>query len=190
MARLFLIRHGEPVAGWGGVDADPELTERGHAQAEAAARALSAFGDLDVVSSPMLRCRQTATPFAMLRGLPAVVERRVSEVAAPAGVTDRPAWLRANFPWDAGVGCRQWSDVDKALRAWRYDAVRTVSALTRDTAVVSHFIAINAIVSAALNSDKTIVFRPGHASITELERTHEGLRVVTLGAEMQSADVR
>jgi broad specificity phosphatase PhoE len=59
-----------------------------------------------------------------------------------------------------------------------------------DTAVFTHFIAINAIVSVAANSADTIVFRPAHCSITELEVSNDGLRVVRLGHEMQSADVR
>ncbi|PZO54901.1 MAG: histidine phosphatase family protein [Alphaproteobacteria bacterium] len=190
MPRLFLIRHAEPAAGWGGAHADPGLTERGRAQAQAAAQSLAEYGPLDVLTSPMARCRETAAPFAALRGAEALIEPRVSEVVAPAGVTDRPAWLRNNFPWDEGLARRHWSDVDAELQTWRDAAVRAVSAIARDTAVFSHFIAINAIVSAALGSDNTIVFRPGHASITELELSPSGLRVVMLGAEMQSADVR
>jgi len=190
MPRLFLIRHAEPAARWGGEDADPGLTQRGHTQAQTAAHALAAYGALDVLTSPMRRCRETAAPFAATRGLKAIIESRVSEVVAPPGVDDRPAWLRGNFPWADGVERRRWDAVDEALRVWRDEAVRAVSALARDTAVFSHFIAINAIVSAALGSDKTIVFRPGHASITALDSTRDGLRVVTLGADMQSADVR
>jgi len=190
MPRLFLIRHGEPAANWGDAHADPGLTERGAAQAAGAARALSKYGSLDVWTSPMLRCRETAAPFAALVGEEPFVEPRVSEVVAPTGVTDRPAWLRANFPWDEGVQRKRWDEVDPELLAWRDQAVEAIRTAARDTAVFSHFIAINAIVSAAAGSDNAIMFRPGHASITELEVSRDGLRVVALGAEMQSADVR
>ncbi len=190
MPRLFLIRHAEPAAGWGGAHADPGLTELGHAQAMTAAQALAQYGPLAVLTSPMARCRETAAPYAALRGVEALIEPRVSEVVAPPGVTDRPAWLRSNFPWDAGLARRQWRDIDAELQSWRDEAVSAMLAITRDSAVFSHFIAINAIVSAALGSDKTVVFRPGHASITELDVSPRGLSVVMLGAEMQSADVR
>lgn len=190
MPRLFLIRHAEPAASWGGADIDPGLTEKGHWQAQETARALLEFGDLALVSSPMLRCRQTAAAYAALRGREAVIEQRVSEVVAPAGVMDRPAWLRANFPWDDGAPRRGWSDVDPVLRAWRDAAIGAMREIPRDAAVYSHFIAINAIVSAAMESDETIVFRPGHASITELAHDGGKLSVVRLGADMTSSDVR
>jgi broad specificity phosphatase PhoE len=190
MTRLFLIRHAEPAAGWGGDAHDPGLTEKGRAQAEAAAQALLAMGPLDVVSSPMLRCRETAAPFAALRSVDPRIEQRVSEVVAPSSVSDRPAWLRATFPWDDGVARRQWSDVADDLRTWRDACSDAVREMRVDTAVFTHFIAINAITSAVLGSGDTIVFRPAHCSITELERTSDGLRVVRLGGEMVSADVR
>jgi broad specificity phosphatase PhoE len=190
MSRLFLIRHAEPASSWGGADHDPGLTEQGRAQAEAAARVLSHFGRLETMTSPMRRCQETAAPFGLLSGQTPRVERAVSEVAAPAGVSDRPAWLRSNFPWDDGVERRTWRDVDPALRAWREDAVGAMCAIQRDVAVFSHFIAINAIVGAAMESEETIVFRPGHASITELALEGGKLRVIKLGTEAKSADVR
>jgi broad specificity phosphatase PhoE len=190
VTRLFLIRHAEPAASWGGADADPGLSEKGAAQAAAAAEALAGLGDLDLVCSAMLRCRETAAPYEAMRGKTALIEPRVSEVVAPAGVADRPAWLRANFPWGDGVARRRWADADPALRAWRDDVAAAIARLTRDTAVFSHFIALNAIVGVAMESEETIVFRPGHASVTELALSDGRLRVVKLGAEMQSADVR
>lgn len=190
MTRLFLIRHAEPAASWGGDAHDAGLTEKGQAQAEGAAKALLAMGLLDVVSSPMLRCRETAAPFAAARALAPLIEPRVSEVVAPAGVADRPAWLRANFPWDEGVARRQWSDVAPDLRTWRDACGAALREMKKDTAIFTHFIAINAIVSAATGSNDTIVFRPAHCSITELELGPDGLRLVRLGGEMISADVR
>jgi broad specificity phosphatase PhoE len=190
MTRLFLIRHAEPAAGWGGDALDPGLSDLGREQAEGAAEALSVMGPLDLVSSPMLRCRETAAPYATRRGVAARIEQRVSEVVAPTGVTDRRAWLRETFPWDDGVARRQWGDVASELRDWRDACGAALRDMSADTAVFTHFIAINAIVSVATNSADTIVFRPAHCSITELEISEGGLRVVRLGREMQSADVR
>lgn len=190
MTRLFLIRHGEPEAAWGGAVDDPGLSEAGRAQATVAAGALSTLGPLAVVSSPMRRCRETATPFEAIAGANALVEPRVSEVVAPAGVTDRRAWLRENFPWDPGVARRRWRDVDPALRVWRDSVVRCALGLKRDTAVFSHFIAINALASVAMQSDETIVCIPGYASITEFVVRDGELALVRLGETMVQGEVR
>jgi broad specificity phosphatase PhoE len=190
MTRLFLIRHGEPEAAWGGAVNDPGLSAAGRAQAEAAAAALLAAGRLEAISSPMRRCRETAAPFEAIAGQAARVEPRVSEVVAPGGVTDRRSWLRETFPWDEGRARRTWGSVDPALRAWRDDVVSAVMGLRTDTAVFSHFIAINAIASVAMRGDETIVCTPDYASITELEVRNGALHLVKLGASMVQGEVR
>lgn len=190
MTRLFLIRHGEPEAAWGGAVDDPGLSDAGRAQAAGAAEALFALGPLAIASSPMRRCRETAAPYERDRTIQAVIEPRVSEVVAPVGVTDRRAWLRENFPWDAGVARRRWSEVDPALRAWRDSVVDCVLALKQDTAVFSHFIAINALASVAMRSDETIVCVPGYASITEFEVSNGVLGLIRLGESMAKGEVR
>ena len=190
MTRLFLIRHGEPEAAWGGASDDPGLSAAGRAQAAEAANALASFGPLAIVSSPMRRCRETAAPFEVKLGSNARLDPGVSEVVAPAGVGDRRAWLRENFPWDRGVPRRSWSEAAPALRGWRDSVVSSVLMLTQDTAVFSHFIAINALASAAMRSDDTIVCVPGYASITEFEVRDGALALVRLGESMVQGEVR
>jgi len=190
MTRLFLIRHGEPEAAWGGAVDDPGLSEEGRQQATQAAAALAKLGPLAIVSSPMRRCRETAAPFEARLGSSAFIEGRVSEVVAPCGVADRRAWLRETFPWDAGVARRQWRDVDPALRTWRDSVVGCALSLKQDTAVFSHFIAINALASVATRSDDTIVCTPGYASITEFEIRDGGLELIRLGESMVRGEVR
>lgn len=190
MTRLFLIRHGEAAAAWGGDARDPGLSEAGREQAKATAKALAAIGAFDIVSSPMARCLETSAAYAELIARERVIEPRVSEVVAPASVSDRRAWLRENFPWDAGVQRRQWSSVDPALRAWRDDVAECVLELKRDTAVFSHFIAINALASVATKSQDTIVCVPGYASINEFEIRDGSLHLVRLGESMVQGEVR
>lgn len=188
MARLFLIRHGEPDTVWGGGGPDPGLSGRGQVQAEAAARTLLLEGPLAIVSSPMRRCRQTAAPLEKLAKTVSLTDPRVSEVLAPRGVTDRRAWLRENFPWADGR-TRAWATLDAALHAWRAETLAAARAVSADTAMFSHFIAINAIVGAALGREDTIVRRPDHASITELEVAGGALRLVRMGAELRAGEV-
>lgn len=191
MRRLFLIRHGEPVSAWGGDATDPGLSAEGRVQASAAASELMARGRLAIISSPMLRCVETAQPYRLLSGIEPRIEKRVSEVVAPPGVTDRRAWLRETFPWAEGSEPRTWDSVDPALLRWREDVLSALRELRDDTAVFSHFIAINAIVTAATGSPHTIACKPGFASITEIALHDDGaLQLIALGEEMRVDDVR
>lgn len=190
MARLFLIRHAEPAASWGGADADPGLSELGRAQAGHAARALLAEGALRIISSPMRRALETAAPYAALRGSTPLIEPRVGEVVAPEGVEHRSAWLQENFPWRDDTKRRSWSTLDPAAHAWREDMLSWVRGVREDTAAFSHFIAINVVAGAALARDETIVCRPGHASVTLLEVNDGALRLVRFGEGMRVDDVR
>lgn len=63
MKRLFLIRHGETEANAEGrmvSSSDPPLNASGAAQVDALGRAMASASLSRIVSSPMLRCRQTA----------------------------------------------------------------------------------------------------------------------------------
>jgi broad specificity phosphatase PhoE len=182
---LFLIRHGEPESAWGDPGGDPSLSAKGHAQA-AAAR-LGAHGPLAAISSPMRRCQETAAPF--LFGASATIEQRVSEVATPGDVADRRAWLRRNFPWQDAEARRTWEELDITMREWRERVLAALREIETDAAIFTHFIAINAIVGAAINRRDTIVCRPDHASITEVEMRDGKLHLLRLGVQMSVGDV-
>lgn len=190
MASIFLIRHGQPSQAWGGAGSDPGLSDLGAAQAEAAATALEAFGDLKIVSSPMRRCVETAAPYARRRGIDPTIEDRVSEIVSTEGVADRAAWLQERFPWRDRTQKRTWSTLEPRLHEWRDAMLRFIRELREDTAVFTHFIAINVICGAAEDVEHTIVCTPGHASITEIEVRGGALRLMRHGAEMQVDDVR
>lgn len=73
MGRLLLVRHGESI--WNREQivqgqAGPGLTDRGHAQATHLARWLveEIDGEVAFVSSDLVRCRETAAPFAAALG--------------------------------------------------------------------------------------------------------------------------
>jgi broad specificity phosphatase PhoE len=185
MRRVYMIRHGSPASSWGeSDDADPGLDANGHNQAQAAAKTLLALPQPPhlVVSSPLRRCRETAAPFAQQLGMSARIETKVAEIPTPAGIARemRPSWLRAAF--DA-----QWSAIEGDIDylAWR-DAVAATVAAAADTAVFSHFVAINAAVSAATSDPRVLCFRPGHASITVFETDGENLTLIERGSEAQT----
>lgn len=183
MPRLYLIRHGKPAAAWGDADDDPGLDALGQDQARAARDWLLAqpaeHRPKHVVSSPLRRCRETAEPTAEALAVPVEVDPVVGEIPTPRALTpeQRPAWLRQAFQ---GL----WSDIqgDLDYDAWRREIVGSLAA-RGDTAVFSHYVAINAAVSLLTGSDKVLAFRPDHASITVLETDGTGVRLVEMGRE-------
>lgn len=183
MARLYLIRHGKPASTWGGAEADPGLDETGRAQAQAACEWLMGLPAVDrpkrVVSSPLRRCRETAEPTARALGVDIEIDPTVGEIPTPKALPEpeRPAWLRRAF---AGTWVQIEGDLDYG--AWR--AAIAESLIRRgDTAVFSHYVAINAVVSKLTDDERVLCFRPDHASITVLETDGEALTLVERGAE-------
>ncbi|WP_372786247.1 histidine phosphatase family protein [Phenylobacterium sp.] len=183
MARLYLIRHGKPAAVWGGDDDDPGLDETGQAQARAARDWLMALPAADrptkVVSSPLRRCRETADPTAAALGVAVEIDARVGEIPTPAALAadERGPWLRTSF---AGT----WAEIEGDLDydAWRAEITASLAARGH-TAVFSHYVATNAVVSQLLGDPKVLAFRPDHASITVLETDGATLSLVEMGRE-------
>ena len=71
--KIVLVRHGRPDEGHAERPHDPPLADDGRRQAEAVADALAAEGIDRIVTSPLLRARQTAEPLATRLGLVAEV---------------------------------------------------------------------------------------------------------------------
>ncbi|MDB5436613.1 MAG: histidine phosphatase family protein [Phenylobacterium sp.] len=183
MARLYLIRHGKPAAAWGGDDDDPGLDETGQAQARAARDWLLALPPAErptkVVSSPLRRCRETAEPTAQALGVTLEIDERVGEIPTPVALAaaERGPWLRKSF---AGT----WAEIEGDLDydAWRHSITASLAA-RGNTAVFSHYVATNAVVSQLTGDPAVVVFRPDHASITVLETDGTDLVLVAKGRE-------
>lgn len=183
MPRLYLIRHGKPAATWGGHDDDPGLDETGRQQAAAARDLLLGLPDGHrprlVVSSPLARCRETAEPTARALGVDVEIDPGVGEIPTPASLAaaDRGEWLRQAFQG-------AWGEItgDLDYDAWRRQVAQALHA-RGDTAVFSHFVAINAVVSLLTGEDRVVSFRPDHTSITVLETDGKTLTLVEKGRE-------
>jgi probable phosphoglycerate mutase len=81
---IVLIRHGEPE--WvrdGLAVVDPPLTERGHRQAERLADYLSDERFDEVLVSPLVRARQTATPLLAALGVAEAIDPWLEEIRDP-----------------------------------------------------------------------------------------------------------
>ena len=170
---IYLVRHGEAAAGWGD-HPDPGLSDLGHKQAAAVADTLLKLGATSLINSPMQRCRETAAPFAAALKATPRVEPAVSEIVTPPGIDDRVSWLRTLMQG-------QWP---ADMQGWRRSAYEAVDTLPAQTAVFSHFVAINAIIGEVTGQNQVLVFKPGHCSVTILARDQQGrLALESLGDE-------
>lgn len=176
MPRLYLIRHGEPSGTWGQADPDPGLTDLGRKQAQAAAEQLQKTPPKRIVSSPLKRAQETAQPLARAMNMSAVIAEAVAEIPTPANVAfaNRADWLR-------NLMAGEWGATDPALQAWRNGVTAYLSGLDEDTAIFSHFVAINVALGAAIGDDRVVCFKPAHASITVLETKGRAISLVELG---------
>jgi broad specificity phosphatase PhoE len=180
MTRVRLVRHGRATGGWDD-DLDPGLDDVGRQEAERLAMLLGPLGDADpplLVTSPLRRCRETATPLALRWGVTPVVEAAVAEVPSPPGIPmgERVPWLRRAM---AGT----WSELGGRYTDYRDGVVAAVSALPDGAVVVSHFIAINAVIGASQGDDRVLLRRLDNTSVTTVDVSEAGLVLVEGGRE-------
>lgn len=175
MPKLFVIRHGNAEAGFGGA-MDPGLDALGREQAEAAAQKLKGIGPLPILSSPLARTQQTAAPLAKLWGRTPVIEHAVAEIPSPnlASLEERALWLRKLMQGS-------WRDVNPELASWREHCIATVTAIPQDTVIFSHYVAINVMAGAATDDDRVVVFSPDNCSVTVFETDGSSLRLTEKG---------
>jgi broad specificity phosphatase PhoE len=176
MARLYMVRHGRAAAGFD--VADPGLDELGRSQAEDVAKKLVPRGPARILTSPLQRARATALPLARLWRREAFVETAVAEIPTPPqfSVTERVPWLRKFM---SGT----WREADATLAGWREQVVATLTGMTEDTVIFSHFIAINVGVGHAVRDDRVVIFSPDNCSITIFDTDGRNLQLVERGHE-------
>jgi broad specificity phosphatase PhoE len=111
--------------------------------------------------------------------LPAVAEIP----SPPLGVAERAQWLAAGMQGT-------WAQLQAAspkgspdYGAWRRKLLERLQEFEGDTVIYSHYIAINVVIGAALNNERVINFRPGHASITEIDVRNGRFEIRQLGKE-------
>ena len=177
---IYLVKHGEAATAWG-KSSDPGLSELGRQQASTTAEALLAqLGDeVSLISSPLLRARETALALSELISRPVKIDDTYREVPARVSLEDRKAWLGEFM---AG----QWSDQPDYLVQWRQSLYDGLVALPGPSVIFSHFLAINAVVGQITGQPETVCFLPDNASITHLRNVDGSLELVSLGQQMQT----
>jgi len=175
MARIFLVRHGRAAAGWD-TAMDPPLDDLGREQSAATAAKLVvrlqdskwSFTDVDVVTSPLLRCQQTAAEYERVAGVGARLETRIAEIPSPTGVdmSDRVTWLRRAMQ---GTWAELIERDGDDYAQFRDDLLSWAVSVRRDTIAFSHFVAINALIGAATSDDRLVIRSVDNASVTVIE---------------------
>ena len=175
---LIVVRHGQTAANRSGLllgRADPPLTEFGQRQAESVAAVVT--GAIRVVSSPLLRARQTAETF----GLPVTIDDRWTEIdygeLDESPLTEIPSELWSRWRKESGFSPPGGESLDAVLDRVRAACADLVEeALVNDIVVVSHVSPIKASVAWALDVGIGIAWRMylEVASITRIGITDRG----------------
>ncbi len=186
---LYIVRHGRATAGSEGLD--PGLDDLGHAQARAVADALAARPIGRLVVSPMRRTLETMAPLAAKSAIQPEVREEVSEVFDPAMPSDQRTAMIGPFMQG------NWASQPRELRDWRRRVVETVLDLAlktaapgKDLVIVSHYIAICAVIGEATGDDRVVPVPIANASISSFEIVHGKLELLAAGATAHmSADL-
>lgn len=166
MATVILLRHGRSQANGSGILAGRsprvDLDETGRSQAAALPERLADVPVVELLSSPLLRCKQTLAPLGKSRGLRSRSESRVTEVdygdwtgKELKALSNEPLWRvvqehpsAAVFPGGEGLATMQ----ARALRAVREHDARIADTYGEHAvwALCTHGDVIKSIVADAL----------------------------------------
>lgn len=176
MARIYMVRHGQAAARYG-QSADPGLDALGREQADAAAHRLAPLGPFAILSSPLARARETAAPLAKMWKADIVIEPAVAEIPSPdIELSKRPEWL-------GRIMAGSWRTVPPPLMQWREALLESLTLLSADTVIFSHYVALNVAFGAAVGDDRVTAFSPENCSITIFGTDGNRLTLIERGAE-------
>ena len=182
---LVLVRHAEPVRVEGGDrPADPHLTRRGHEQAQRLAVWLADETVDHLVTSPLVRARETGARVAEAVGLAPEVVEGVAEWDAGSHeyIPVEELRLLQDERWFAMIEGR-WGNGAVDPVAYRNQVVDAIEALiarfpARRVVVVCHGGAINAYLGHVVGIERPLWFEPAYASISRVAASRTGVRSI------------
>lgn len=203
MTRLFLIRHGRSTANVAGILAGHqqgvELDERGVAQAIALAEKFEVPDLKAIISSPVLRCQQTASYLAMRLAMKVTTDERFTEMdfglwqgRSLSELVEEPLWVtiqsepsQVRFP-----GGESFSEVgaraNEAISHWN-------DLLQGSYVVFTHADVIKVIVAQAiglsLDHFQRIAVDPCSVTIFDYEKGRVTLRALNVQVEFADSMV-
>lgn len=183
---LLLVRHGLPNRS-GATDADradPGLSPRGLAEADAVAAWLVDEGVHALYSSPLLRARETAAPIARSLGLTVEIEDDIAEWDRDADAYIHIEELqRTNDPiWQAmASGDLEALGIDPVhFRRRVVTALDGIAAAhpSQTVAVACHGGVINAYSAAVAGLDRILWFSPDYGGVSRIRVSRKGVRSI------------
>lgn len=176
--KLYLVRHGEAAARWS-QSRDPGLSECGRQQARSICERFCDHTPMKVVTSPLLRARETAAPLAAMWGVDVRADDAYRELPSLVSFEERAAWLKR-------VMQGTWDEVDEALVNWRDIAWCAFKSIDTDAIVFSHFMLINAILGRLTGDDRLVSFEPDYISVTAFAVGDDGVELIELGKALET----
>ena len=174
--KIYLIRHGEADSSWD-KDADPRLSEEGKKQSQNLVDEIlkDLPSSFEIISSPLLRTRETALPLIDKLDLELKIKDTFTEIPSPGiPLSERKDWLR-------GIFSLKVSELEEPQMEWRNNVINSLKQLKNDTIIFSHFMVINAVVGWINDSEKFVSFYPDNCSITKIERIDGKFNLTVLG---------
>lgn len=168
--RFLVVRHGQSTFGAQGRFAgreDAPLTDTGRDQAAAVARRIAPAGPVVVLTSPLVRCRDTATAVAGPAGVPVIEDDRLVDERLGAWTGLRVAEIEAGWPAELAVwrrdpaaappGGESFVQVRDRVRPVLAEAVGAYRGHT--VVLVTHAAVAKMILVAALQVDPAVAYR-------------------------------
>lgn len=179
---IYLIRHGEAAQAWDEAP-DPILSTNGIQQAQNLAEIYLPTlkkSDFQLLSSPLARAQQTATPFQEALNIPININSNFAEIPSPGiALADRRNWLKALFS-------KTIPELETPQLEWRNNIIQGIQSLEKDTLIFSHFMTINAIVGWIKNDNRVVSYYPNYCSITQIEKVGNQFFIKSLGKELST----
>ena len=141
------------------------------------AQTLAPLGPLPTMTSPLRRARDTAAALERAWDTMALVDAALGEVPAPSDdLAERDAWIRQ------AMG-QTWTELGPRYLSWRTMVTELLLRIKVDTVVVSHFVAINAVIGHATSDDRVMCAAVGNASVTTVDTDMKAFTLVEVGEQ-------
>ncbi len=179
---IYLIRHGEAAQAWDEAP-DPILSKNGKQQANSLAKQYLPNlqkGNFQLLSSPLARAQQTATPFEKGLNSPVIIHSNLAEIPSPGvALADRRNWLKALFD-------KTIDELEAPQLEWRNNIIQSIQSLENDSLIFSHFMTINAIIGWIRGNKKVVSYYPNYCSITKMEKIGKQFFIKELGKALET----
>ena len=160
---IIFIRHGEAANRWGD-HPNPGLSKKGIVQSNNLLKhkELQHLEKYSFLSSPKLRAIETAEPLAKKFNKEVVIDDTFIEIPSDnIKSNDKQKWL------EEIIKCKN-NDLPNFVKSWKRNIFDKTQSFNINVVIFSHFMVINALVSALAKTDKLLYFYPDYTSVVKI----------------------